>query len=268
VLVFLSGYIRLGCPEKHEGGPKRTLPQPMPPNVEDILAVELKREIAERYFGFRKMIEEDTLDLTEKIKNQLSILEKRISYELIRIYVLLKDEMLIHQFMELTGWEEKLFYDPYITDSPTIRKRVFKGIKIRGMTKAGRFKNLVFDAYERLAAHVEHYRQNLEEIELSRETINQEIELFYRKNDIGNIMGFLRAMEGAGSEDSMGVTPASGSVETLEHKMRLEKPPPIDPKLIAIPPLVPLASIGKELKKIVDKAYKLNRGKILAEIAK
>ena len=111
----------------------------MKPNVEDILAVELKREIAERYFGFRKMIEEDTLDLTEKIKYQLSILEKRISYELVRIYILLKDEKLIHDFMELTGWEEKLYYDPYITESPTIRKKVFKGIKIRGLTRAGPF---------------------------------------------------------------------------------------------------------------------------------
>jgi hypothetical protein len=240
----------------------------MKPNVEDVLAVELKREIAQRYFGFRKMIEEDTLDLTEKIKYQLSILEKRISYEIIRIYILLQDEKLIHQFMELTGWEEKLFYDPYITESPTIREKVFKGIKIRGLTKAGRFKNLLFDAYERLVAHVDQYRQNLEEIETSRETINAEIELFYRKNDIGNIMGFLRAMEGVGSEDSMGVTPDTGSVETFEHKMRIKKPPPIDPELITIPPLISLPNISKELKKLADQAYKLHRGKILAEIAK
>jgi hypothetical protein len=240
----------------------------MKPNVEDVLSVELKREIAERYFGFRKMIEEDTLDLTEKIKYQLSILEKRISYELIRIYILLHDEKLIHQFMELTGWEEKLFYDPYIIESPTIRKKVFRGIKIRGLTKAGRFKNLLFDTYERLVSHVEHYRQNLEEIETHRETINAEIDLFYRKNDIGNIMGFLRAMEGAGSEDTLGITPDTGSVETFEHKMRLEKPPPIDPELITIPPLIPLPNISKELKKLADKAYKNHRGKILAEIAK
>ena len=240
----------------------------MKPNVEDVLAVELKREIAQRYFGFRKMIEEDTLDLTEKIKYQLSILEKRISYEIIRIYILLQDEKLIHQFMELTGWEEKLFYDPYITESPTIREKVFKGIKIRGLTKAGRFKNLLFDTYERLVAHVDHYRQNLEEIETSRETINAEIELFYRKNDIGNIMGFLRAMEGGGSEDSMGVTPDTGSVETFENKMRIKKPPPIDPELITIPPLISLPNISKELKKLADQAYKLHRGIILAEIAK
>jgi len=241
----------------------------MKPSFEDIMAVELKREIAQRYFGFRKMIEEDKLDLMEKMKHQLSILEKRISFELIRIYILLKDDVLIQHFMELTGWEERLFYEPYITESETIRKKVFKGIKIRGLTRGGRFKNLVFDAYERLVEHVGHYRENLEEIETSREIINEEIDLFYRENDIGNIMGFLRAMDSnGGNEDSMGISPTAGSTDSLEQKMRLEEPPPIDPELIAIPPLIPLPNISRELKNLVDKAFKLHGEKILADLAK
>jgi hypothetical protein len=240
----------------------------MKPSFEDIMAVELKKEIAQRYFGFRKMIEEDTLDFTQKMKYQLTILEKRISFELIRIYILLKDEGLIQNFMELTGWEERLFYEPYITESETIRKKVFKGIEISGLTRGGRFKNLVFDAYERLVEHVEHYRQHLEEIETCRETINAEIELFYRKNDIGNIMGFLRSMDSiGGNEDSMGINPAVGSEGTFAHKMRIEEPPPIDPELIAIPPLIPLPNISKEFKKLADKAFKLHGEKILADLA-
>lgn len=239
----------------------------MKPGFEDIMAIELKKEIAERYFGFRKMIEEDTLDFMQKMKYQISILEKRISYELIRIYILLKDDELIHEFMKLTGWEEKLFYEPYITESRTIRKKVFKNIKIRGLTRGGRFKNLVFDAYERLTEHVEHYRQNLQEIETSRETINEEINLFYRKNDIGNIMGFLRAMDSRGaSEDSMGIQPDAGSASTFEHKMRIEKPPPIDPELIKIPPLTPLPTISRKLKKITEKAFKLHGEEILTDL--
>ena len=241
----------------------------MKPSFEDIMAVELKREIAQRYFGFRKMIEEDKLDLMEKMKHQLSILEKRISFELIRIYILLEDDVLIQHFMELTGWEERLFYEPYITESETIRKKVFKGIKIRGLTRGGRFKNLVFDAYERLVEHVGHYRENLEEIETSREIINEEIDLFYRENDIGNIMGFLRAMDSnGGNEDSMGISPTAGSTDSFEHKMRVEEPPPIDPELIAIPPLIPLPNISRELKNLADKAFKLHGGKILADLAK
>jgi hypothetical protein len=239
----------------------------MKPSFEDIMAVELKKEIAERYFGFRKMIEEDKLDLTQKMKYQLTILEKRISFELIRIYILLKDDGLIQHFMELTGWEERLFYEPYITESETIRKKVFQGVKISGLTRGGRFKNLVFDTYERLVEHVEHYREHLEEIETCRETINAEIELFYRKNDIGNIMGFLRSMDSIGNhEDSMGINPAVGSAGTLERKMRIEETPPLDPELIDIPPLIPLPNISKELKKLVDKAFKLHGEKILTDL--
>lgn len=240
----------------------------MKPGIEDFMAVELKKEIAERYFGFRKMIEDDNLDLVEKMKYQIAILEKRISFELIRIYILLQDDNLIQEFRKLTGWEEKLFYEPYITESKTIRKKVFKGIKIRGLTRGGRFKNLVFDAYYRLTLHVDHYRANLEEIETSRETINEEIKLFYRKNDIGNIMGFLRSMESSGSsEDTMGVSPDAGAAETFEDKMRIEGPPPLDPELVEIPPLPPLPIIRRNLKKLVDKAFKLHRGTILAELA-
>jgi hypothetical protein len=239
----------------------------MTTNTENFLAVEIKREIAERYFGFRKMIEEDTLDLLEKIDDQLLILEKGISYELIRIYILLKDERLIDRFMELTGWQEKLFYEPYITESSSIRQKLFKDIKIRGFTKFGRFKNLLFDAYERLADQVELYRQNLEEIKTSRETINHEIDLFYRENDIGNIMGFLRSMDGTGSQEGMGITPEAGSAETLEQKMRIEKPPPLDRELITLPPLVPLAGIRKDLTKLCKKAYKHYGGKILTKLS-
>ena len=241
----------------------------MQPSFEDIMAVELKKEIAERYFGFRKMIEEDKLDLMQKMKYQISILEKRISFELIRLYILLKDDELIQLFMELTGWEERLFYEPYITESETIRKKVFKGIKVRGLTQGGRFKNLVFDTYERLVEHVEHYRGDFEEIGTIRETINEEIKLFYRKNDIGNIMGFLRSMDSIDSnEDTMGITPAIGSPGTLENKMRIQEPPPIDPELITIPPLIPLPNISKDFKRLVDKAFKMHGKKILADLQK
>jgi len=81
-------------------------------------------------------------------------------------------------------------------------------------------------------------------------------------------MGFLRSMDSiGGNEDNMGINPAVGSAGTLEHKMRIEEPPPIDPELIAIPPLIPLPNISKELKKLVEKAYKLHGEKILADLA-
>jgi len=230
----------------------------MQPNIEDILSYEIKKEIADRYFGFRKLIEEDKMDLQEKISQHSHILEKRICFELVRIYILLTDEQLIDDFITLIGWKEKLYYDPYLPESMTIRKRVFQGVKKRGLTKSGRFKNLLLDSYERLEIHIEQYREKLQEFIESHELITEEINLFYRKHDIGNIMGFLRNLDANAGTGSLSGAVEVGMDTAYEEKMRVKPPPPIEQQLPIIPPLVALANIRRELKKLIDKAYILH----------
>ena len=99
---------------------------------EDSLSSEIKRDIAERYFGFRKLIEEDKLALKDKIKHHSFILEKRISFDLLRIYVLLRDEKLIKEFLELIGLHETLFFDHYLLESQNITRRVLSGMSFHG----------------------------------------------------------------------------------------------------------------------------------------
>ncbi len=238
----------------------------MEPTIEKALAYEIKKEIADRYFGFRKLIEEDKLDLKEKVKQHSRILEKRICFELVRIYILLQDENLIQEFINLTGWEEKLYYDPYLTESPTIRDRVFDKIPKKGLTKSGRFKNLLMDCYERLVIHVEQYRESLLELQESYDTIDAEIKLFYKKNDIGNIMGFLRNLDACGSDESLPRCIEAGLTDSFDKKMRLEPPEPVEQFLPTIPPLIPLPNIRKQLKKLVEKAYKLHGDRFLDEL--
>ena len=238
----------------------------MQPNIEDILSYEIKKEIADRYFGFRKLIEEDKLDLQEKISQHSHILEKRICFELVRIYILLTDEQLIDDFITLIGWEEKLYYDPYLPESMTIRKRVFQGVKKRGLTKSGRFKNLLFDCYERLEIHIEQYREKLQEFIESHELITEEINLFYRKHDIGNIMGFLRNLDGNTGTGGLGGGVEVGLDTAFEEKMRVKPPLPIEQQIPIIPPLVALTNIRKELKKLGDKAYLLHGDRFLGTL--
>ncbi len=224
------------------------------PNIEDILGFEIKKEMADRYFGFRKLIEEDKLDLSEQIKHYSFILERRISYDLIRIYILLKDEDLIVGFLNLSGLEKNLFYDPYLIESPTIRKRVFEGVHLRGITWRGCFKNMVLDCYERLVDHVTRYRKRYQELMESQETINEEIKIFYRQNDLTSIMGFLRSLGGenvSGMEGGMEI----GMATSLDDKMRIDPTLPIEQFLPAIPPLTPLSDIKNQLKKLVNKAF-------------
>ncbi len=230
----------------------------------DQLAFEIKKEIADQYFGFRKLIEEDSLDLTEKIRQHSIILEKRISFDLVRIYILLKNEETILAFLELIGLDEQLFYDPYLADSINIRKRVFEGQRLRGFTQSGRFKNLVFDCYERLTEHVQMYRLKFLELQELQDTISGEIDLFYRKHDLGTIMGFLHTLDEPAMNSGMEGGIESGVAEGLDQKMKIKAPRPVEQYLPILPPFPELATIKKPLKNLTTIAYRLHGKQFLA----
>ncbi len=228
-------------------------------DIAKVLSYEIKKELADRYFGFRKLIEEDKEALDRQIKQYSLSTEQQICLDLVRIYILLRDEDLIQQFLDLVGLEKKYFYDPYLFDSPNIRKRVFEGVRAAGFTMAARFKNLVLNSYETLVRHVTLSRQKYEELSEERNTIEEEINLFYRKHDLGNIMGFIRSLDApasVGGNPLESGPPAMGGGSDLEQKLRVKPPEPIDQSVPIIPPLLPLRRVRKELKRIAATAYK------------
>ena len=144
-------------------------------DILNFLSFEIKKEIADRYFGFRKIIEEDKLDLSQKIEQHSFILQKRISFELLRIYSLLKEEELIQTFLDITGLDKETFYDPQFTRLETLKERVFSGIKLRGFTIRRKNINLLLDCYDRLSIHAHQYHNKIEELQEHNETIDEEI---------------------------------------------------------------------------------------------
>ncbi|MDH3359562.1 MAG: hypothetical protein OEL55_01700 [Desulfobulbaceae bacterium] len=230
----------------------------MESNISDVLNYEIKKEIADRYFGFRKLIEEDKLELLEKIRQYSFILEKRISFDLIRIYVLLKDEGLIQDFLDLVKLEKKFFYDPFLASSQHIQERVFEGVRMRGLTRFGCFCDLVEDCYERLVYHARLYGEKFQELMDSQATIDEEIKMFYRQNDFGSIMGFLHSLGDAGLSAGMEGGMEVGLLQELEKKMDIEAPPPIEHYLPPIPSLPEYKDIAKDVKQLLNKAYPLH----------
>ncbi len=235
----------------------------MQDDINKVLALEVKKEMADRYFGFRKLIEEDIQDYDDQVLASHIRLEQKIGFGLVRLYILLKDETLIHEFFQLAGLDQLIFYDPYMTESPTIRKRVFTGQRIRGLTRSGRFKNIFFDSYETLARDIEEYRDNMMKLSAERETIVEEIKLFHKKHDLGTMMDFLRGLDGEGvyTSGSMAGGILTRTGDKLEQKMKVEPPPPVDELLPKIPPIAPLSKISRQLKKVVDRAFR-GHGKI------
>lgn len=226
-------------------------------DLNSTLAFEVKKEIADRYFGFRKIIEEDTNEYQKKIIASALELEDKIGFNLVRLYVLLQDNSLIADFFKITGLGETLFYDPYISKSPTIRKKVLADIRVHGLTRKRRFRNMFFDIYDSLAQYIADYRQDILDLAEDQEMIKEEINLFYKKNDISGIMLFLRGMDGV-TPGSSG--PMAGSIDidnsiTMENKMRLQPPQPVE-KFLPILSLIPSAKEKKtELQQLIDTAF-------------
>ncbi len=222
------------------------------------LAFEIKKEIADRYFGFRKVIEEDTNEYQKEVITSALSLETDIGFDLLRIYALLHDNSLIHRFYNLTGLGEVLFFDSYVTSSPTIRKRLFASQKIRGFLKKSRTKNMFFDTYDTLHAHVHSYRARLAALIEEREVIAEEIKLFYKKNDIDGIMLFLRDLDaGANTQSSMAGAINRNNGAGVAEKMRLTPPDPVEKLLPTLPEIPSKTSIRHELDKLINEAIKL-----------
>lgn len=202
------------------------------------LAFEVKKEIADRYFGFRKVIEKDSNAYQQEIIASTLLLEKRIGYDLLRIYALLQKDELIARFFEITKLGDVLFFDSYISQSPTIRKRLFEDQRVRGFFRRGRFRNMFFDVYTSLQEHVDSYRKKIASLVEEHDIIEEEIKLFYQKNDISGIMLFLRNLDAAdsGTSGSMSGTIESDGAITMEEKMRLQPPQPVEKFLPTLPP--------------------------------
>lgn len=226
-------------------------------DMEDMLSLEIKKEIADRYFGFRKMIEEDNQQYNTHIQDAYRQLENEVGFDLIRLYILLRQESLIHDFFRLTGLRDQVFFDPYLLQTRTIRRRLFQGQYIHGLTRRSRFHNLFLDIYNRLCAGVETYRNTLKRLVEEGKAIAEEIELFHRKNDLGTMMGFLRRLDSGSVQEegalAGGVTPLRDTY--FEEKMRLSTPPEAEKLLPSLPALPPVKSCKRALAELIDAAF-------------
>lgn len=222
--------------------------------VEEMLSLEIKKEIADRYFGFRKMIEDDSRLYNEQILQAYRQLENEVGFDLVRLYILLHREALIYDFYRLTGLRDPIFLDPYLLQSASIRRRLFKGQPVHGFTRRLRFNHLFFDIYLRLQQGLEHYGAIMNRLVKEGEAIVQEIEVFHRKNDLSSMMGFLRRLDSSdGTLVSGAPSPLGDSL--FEEKMRIQAPNGAETLLPVFPPLQPLKTCKGRLIDLLDKAY-------------
>jgi hypothetical protein len=221
-------------------------------NIENILTLEVKNELAKRYFGFRKIIEDDTAAYFENIRKTSLQLEETVGYDLVRIYSILNQQNLLQKFYKLTGIPENLFTAAHINSTPA-KDDIISQQKFRGFTRKGCLQNLFFDAYNSLFQDILIYRETFSRLVLDHETISEQIRLFYRKNDIHTIFQFLRSLDNTPMHDG---PPAFNpdSEANMNAKLRIDPPPPVNDLLPEVNAIPTAKKIRKELKELVTEA--------------
>ncbi len=229
----------------------------MCPDIEKALAYQVRKEIAQRYFRIRKLIEEDSANVQKMIHELVQIYEDKLSPALIRIYALLVDEDLIEEFLETAGWKDRPFLDDYIIHSDNIRRRLLKGIEPHGWFKSSRFTNLILDSYKDLYDKYLEFDDLREEILDELAVVKEEMKQFESNYSLDEIMSFLRNLnfEDESTVRALGKNIDSSKMDELEKKLAFPDISKLEEQMPEVPKLPKPDQIRDRLKDLAHKAF-------------
>lgn len=228
--------------------------------MEDIskaLVYEIKRDIAERYFGFRKQIETESRQYLDKLHNVDGQYAADIARNMQRMHCLIQNDQLFHSFVQFTTIPESIGTFSADRESPAEWQRLFTGLRGKGFTRWRRYRNLLYQVFRRLAEAVDAYRKIFLELEEEHKDICQEMERFYRMNDLSGILNFLRQIDNPDSlhTDLLHADRPNLAGQSLEEELRIQPPPAVDTHLPALPQLPPLETARATLERLAAEAY-------------
>jgi hypothetical protein len=163
----------------------------MPDDFITSLTYEVKEEILERYFYERRLIELQIPPIYELVQ-QVQKLERRLTLRFARLYGLLIDDRYVTQFINMIGIKSASFKKG---GKPKTSEYKIPSIKLRGLTRKGKFKKLLLEEYDKLYGSAEQYRSAYENLREECKAVNYNMEAFAKNYDLMVIINFLKSMD-------------------------------------------------------------------------
>jgi len=229
--------------------------------MEDItkaLAYEIKQDIANRYFGFRKRIETESNQYLEKLRSAGKEYAIAIKADVQRMQCLLKKDELFRTFINFTGLPDAVGCHT-IPQAPSQWKLLFANLKGEGLTRRRRHRNLVYKVYRSLAGNIAAYQDVFIRLEEEHEDICTEIDRFYRRNDLSGILNFLREIDNPDGLHSgiLHADRAGFAGRNLDQELRIVPPPSVSAGMHSLVQLSPLDEAKSTLNILIDEAFPL-----------
>jgi hypothetical protein len=233
----------------------------------DILTLQIKHEIANRYFGFRNDIEQQSLQYLQS----LALLETQKPHPFQEVLLRLEacrqlyvNEPLFARFFSLTGLPQQLA-DRMSSNTPVAFKNLAKIhcppplLILCTPFYRVRYRKFNYRSYQELSISVADYCRLQDQLELNYNNICADIETFRRNNDLGAILDFIRRLESSSDlkDSSLGAYCKLPRHSNLHQELLPEPPPPVDSVLPRLTVLPDFKDIQASLAHISDQAHGL-----------
>jgi len=227
-------------------------------DITKVLAYEIKKDIANRYFGFRKQIETESKQYLKSLEEADKQYLTGIKTDLQRMQCLLAKEDIFHSFLAYIGMPDSIADISSPSDARQWRT-LFEGLKGQGFTRWRRYRNLVYQVYSSLIVNIDHYREIFTKLSEEHEELCAEIDRFSRKNDLSGILTFLREIDNPDGPQSAVLRADSAGLAggSMEQDLRIVPPPPVTTGMYALPQLPSLATAKPTLKDLAGRAFAL-----------
>jgi hypothetical protein len=219
----------------------------------EALKVHIKKEIIDNYFADRVYLEEDTELLQQELEAYAQDLA-RLGQSFMALYQALGSKnacALVMGVLKIEAWP---FYPEYCNLSAREQQDLLKDTRRHGLTAYRRFRNLIFDLYERLQQESVKLHEVYGKIQTHLKLLNEDIDKFNLSYDFGLIAAQIEAMEG-GREEAMSGGLLAPEREELSTRMRFKRRKLTDEQLPPVPALPPLAEIKGKLEALLDRIY-------------
>lgn len=220
------------------------------------LAYQVKKEIAENYFGTRRELEEEREDLLVQGGKIRRAWEQEVAAPLNMIVDLLPDPEAGRTFRSLVGLVNRPEATPEATQQAFSEALGVCRLPL-SFTSKGKYRALLDQLY-RLAA--ERGRKVMEKFQALQKKIklhNEEVIKFGSSYNLSEILAFIKAIEGADEiKGVLGENLDPRAVPELERKLSLKTLPPVDLGFPSTRPLPEYQAVRETLHALADRSYR------------
>jgi hypothetical protein len=226
------------------------------------LAYQVKKEIAENYFGTRRELEEEREDLIRQAKKIQKSWGLEVQDRLTLIGELLLEPETAKSFFVLLGQGIPPAADP---DRPD---RAFSAaVEVCpppfALTSQAKYQALIAQLYEQAWERSQSVLEKVRVLEKKVRLYNEDLSKFSLSYSLQEILAFIKAIEGSSElKGVLGENTDPRAVPELEKKMMIKALDPVGLGLSEVKPLPKLIQIREQLRALLKGAFRRNEEEI------